>query len=154
MYSYWFCLQRRSEKFLFLRIVCRNIVLYKSVCLCVKYTLLLSEFNKARSFSSIFVKFWTINFCDNPFNGSGSIGCGWTDELTVITNQYSLFENVRSARYRSCFHICKIFTWHRLTFVGLEAAEFEKNLTIVVNCFYVGLPTQECCKTGEMNVIG
>jgi hypothetical protein len=32
--------------------------------------------------------------------------------------------------------------------VGLEAAEFEKSVTIVVNCYYVGSPTQECGKTG------
>jgi len=48
--------------------------------------------------------------------------------------------------------ICKIFTWHRL--VGLEAAEFENNVTIVFNCYYIESPTQECCKTGEMNAIG
>jgi len=44
----------------------------------------------------------------------------------------SLFENVRIAWNRSLCNICKIFTWHRLTFVGLEAAEFENNVTIVV----------------------
>jgi len=40
-----------------------------------------------------------------------------------------------------------------LRFVGLEAAEFENNVAIVVNCYYVGSPTKECCKTGEMNAI-
>jgi len=67
---------------------------------------------------------------------------------------YTLFENVRSARYRSRCRIRKIFTWHRLPFVGLEAAEFENNITIVVKCYYVESPTQECCKPGEMNAIG
>jgi hypothetical protein len=140
-------------KSIFLRIMSRNIVLYTCGCLYVKYKLSLSEFSKTWSFSTNFVYFWNINFCKNPFNGSGVIGYEWTDNGQSSQTHYSLFENVRSARYRSRCHICKIFTWHRLTFVGLEAAEFENNLTIVVNCYYVEWPTQECCETGEMNAI-
>jgi hypothetical protein len=46
IYLSWFCLQLCSEKFLFQRKIRRNIVLYKCVCLYVKYTLSLSEFSK------------------------------------------------------------------------------------------------------------
>jgi len=41
---------------------------------------------------------------------------------------YSLFENELGAWYRSLYHICEIFAWHRLRLVGLKAAEFENNL--------------------------
>ena len=61
---------------------------------------------------------------------------------------YSLFENVWGAWYRSLCYIRKIFIWHRLSFAGIEAADFENKVTIVVNCYYVGLSNQECYKTG------
>jgi len=42
---------------------------------------------------------------------------------------------------------CKIFKWHGLTFVGLEVAELENDVTFVVNCYDVGLPSDGCCKS-------
>jgi len=77
---------------------------------------------------------------------------GWTDSHHEPTTRSSKICEVPDIGPRSL--ICKIFAWHRLTFVGLEAAEFENKLTIVVNCYYVESPTQEFCKTGEMNAVG
>jgi len=85
-YLSWFCMQLDSEKLLFLRKIRRNIVLYKVVCLYVKYTLSLSEFSKHEVSLQFFVKFENISFYENSFNGSGVIWCGWTDGRTVITN--------------------------------------------------------------------
>jgi len=66
-------MQLDSEKLLFLRKIRRNIVLYKVVCLYVKYTLSLSEFSKHEVSLQFFVKFENISFYENSFNGSGVI---------------------------------------------------------------------------------
>jgi len=41
----------------------------------------------------------------------------------------------------------KIFKWHELTLVGLEEAVLQNDLTIVVNCYDVGWPIHQCCKS-------
>jgi hypothetical protein len=48
---------------------------------------------------------------------------------------------------RSNFNKCNIYKLHGLTFVGLEVAELDNHVTIVVNCNGVFYPAELCCKS-------
>ena len=41
----------------------------------------------------------------------------------------------------------KIYKLHGLTFAGLGETELVNQVTIVVNCYGIGTPSQECCKS-------
>jgi len=61
-------------------------------------------------------------------------------------NEYSLFGNVRNDKYSWLSYLYKTFTRHGLTYCGIEGAELDNDVTVVVNCYDGDSPTPHCCK--------
>ena len=45
---------------------------------------------------------------------------------------------------------CKTFTSHILTFICLEGAQLENNVTVIVSCYDVVSPIPDCCNSGKI----